>query len=121
MDTETSNVVGMCFELYDLFASIEIVAPEHKVITTADEPILPCDESASSDGNIRYFKGLDYRRRLVIVEQYLAIIHGRQYPWLRRMKVNLRLVRRTDLSTISRWIHTDLTRSLRARCVRCHD
>ena len=57
----------MCLELDHFFTSIEVEAPQHKVVTATDEPILSRDELACSDGNICDFKGLYDCRGLVIV------------------------------------------------------
>lgn len=67
MHTEASYIVWMRFELYDLFACIEVEASEHKVVATTHKPILPCYKFASTDRNICYFEGLDDCRGLVVV------------------------------------------------------
>ena len=113
MDTETTDIVWMSFKLGDFFARVEVETPQLKIVTPAYEPILPRDEFASPDRNIRDFECFDYGGRLVVVKKNLPIVHRSQDPWLRGVKVNLQVSQSFHVVCL-----TALTRSLLARCIR---
>ena len=54
-----ANVIGMRFKRRDLFAGVVVVDSKLEVITATDNPILPRDESAGSNGDICELEGLD--------------------------------------------------------------
>ena len=62
----------MCLIASDLLKGIVIIDPQHKVITTAYEPVLPSNESDRANRNIGYLEGLQNCARFVIVDVYVA-------------------------------------------------
>ena len=61
MDDDRANVVRMCFEGSDLFGGIVIVDTKLEVIRTADNPVLPRNESTSTDRDIGELECFDDR------------------------------------------------------------
>ena len=51
----------MSFEGGDLFGGVVIVDTELEVIRTADNPVLPRNESTGTNGDIGEFEGFDDR------------------------------------------------------------
>jgi hypothetical protein len=54
-----ANVIRMCLEGSDLLRRVVIVYAQVKVIRTANDPVFPCNEATSANGDICKFKGLD--------------------------------------------------------------
>lgn len=54
-----ADVVGMRLERGDLFGRVVVVDSHLEVIGTANNPVLPCDEPAGTNGDIGEFESLD--------------------------------------------------------------
>lgn len=89
MHAKASDIVRMRFELYDLLSCVEVETTEHKVIATADKPVLPRDEFTGTNRDICDFESFYDCRGLIIVEQDLPIVHRCQDPWFTGMEIDL--------------------------------
>lgn len=60
-----SDIVRMCFEGGDLLRGVVVVDSDLEIIGTADNPVLPRDETTGSNRDVGELKGLDDLLRLV--------------------------------------------------------
>jgi hypothetical protein len=67
-------------EVGHLLTRVIIQHPKLKIITPTDDPILPRDESASADGDIRQLEGLDDVAGLEGPDVGVAAVQGREDP-----------------------------------------
>jgi hypothetical protein len=59
VDNDCTNVVGMGFELSDLFRRVVVIDSELEVVRSDNDPVLASDETTGADGNIGNFEGFD--------------------------------------------------------------
>jgi hypothetical protein len=77
-----TNVVGVGLEAGDLFGGVVIDNPQLKVVRASNNPVLACNKTASTDGHIGEFKGLDGGSRFVRPDVNVAAVKRGKDPWL---------------------------------------
>ena len=65
MHSNSADVVWVGFKGGDLLGGVVVVDSQLEIIGAADDPVLPCDEAAGTNGHIGELEGLDDLLRLV--------------------------------------------------------
>ncbi len=97
-----SDVVGVGLEGGDFLGGVVVVHTQLKVVRATDDPVLPGDEAASSDGDVRQLESLDYLLGLIAPDIDMTFV-GSQGPVLAE---EIFLPASTGLDDVKKGMHT---------------